>query len=140
MVQDVFLEVHRCLGAWEGRSALLTWMFGIAHHQLCRRFRRRTPLGLPPERIEAMAGAAAAGSPDGRVDAMRALDACADVLEQDVSEAQREIFDRFYGDGAAVREIAREVGKSKQAVKIGLFRTRRAMESRLAESGLMQSA
>ncbi|MEZ4290001.1 MAG: hypothetical protein R3E53_05435 [Myxococcota bacterium] len=81
-----------------------------------------------------MAGAAAAGSPDGRVDAMRALDACADVLEQDVSEAQREIFDRFYGDGAAVREIAREVGKSKQAVKIGLFRTRRAMESRLAES------
>ena len=35
VVQDVFLEVHRCLASLEGRSALLTWMFGIAHHQPC---------------------------------------------------------------------------------------------------------
>ena len=36
--------------------------------------------------------------------------------------------------------IAKELGKSNQAVKISLFRTRRAMEARLAELDMAQTA
>ena len=46
VVQEVFLQVHRCLARFEGRSSLLSWMFGIGHHPMCRRFRSRTPLSM----------------------------------------------------------------------------------------------
>jgi RNA polymerase sigma-70 factor (ECF subfamily) len=136
VVQDVFLEVHRCLASWEGRSALLTWMFGIAHHQVCRRFRRKTPIGVSIDRLEASPPVANDVPSDRRVDAARILEICADTLDEDVSSAQHEIFDLYYGDNRPTRVIAEELGKSNQAVKISLFRTRRAMESRLEERGI----
>jgi RNA polymerase sigma-70 factor (ECF subfamily) len=136
VVQDVFLEVHRCLASWEGRSALLTWMFGIAHHQLCRRFRRKTPIGLPIEELEAKAAKAPVASSERRVDAARVLEICADTLDEDVSPAQHEIFDLYYGANHPTRAIAEQLGKSNQAIKISLFRTRRAMEARLEEQGV----
>lgn len=140
VVQDVFLEVHRCLATWEGRSALLTWMFGIAHHQLCRRFRRKTPIGMPIEQLEASPLAGPEAPSDRRVEAARMLEICADALDEDVSDAQREIFDLYYGDNHPTKVIAEELGKSNQAVKISLFRTRRAMEARLEEMGIQQIA
>ena len=140
VVQDTFLEVHKCLGSWEGRSALLTWMFGIAHHQLCRRFRKKTPIGIPMEQLEARPPVAPEAPVDRRVEAARILEVCADALDEDVSPAQRDIFDRYYGDSRPTKEIAEELGKSNQAIKISLFRTRRAMEARLEELGIQQIA
>ena len=140
IVQDVFLEVFRCVGSWEGRSALLTWMFGIAHHQLCRRFRKKTPIAVPIEQIEAAPPITPEPSSDRRVEASRVLSACADVLDAEVSPAQREIFDLYYGENRPTKVIAEDLGKSNQAVKISLFRTRRAMEARLAELDMAQTA
>jgi len=77
VVQDVFLEVHRCLASWEGRSALLTWMFGIAHHQICRRFRRKTPIGVSLDRLEFSPPVALDVPSDRRVEASRILEVCA---------------------------------------------------------------
>ena len=140
VVQDTFFEVHKCLGSWEGRSALLTWMFGIAHHQLCRRFRKKTPIGIPMEQLEARPAVAPEAPVDRRVEAARILEVCADALDEDVSDAQRDIFDRYYGDSRPTKQIAAELGKSNQAIKISLFRTRRAMEARLEELGMQQIA
>jgi RNA polymerase sigma-70 factor (ECF subfamily) len=140
VVQDTFLEVHRCLGSWEGRSRLLTWMFGIAHHQLCRRFRKKTPIGIPIEQLEATPPVAPEVPSERRLDAARVLDLCADALDDDVSAAQREIFDLYYGENRPTRQIAKELGKSNQAVKISLFRTRRAMEARLEAHDMLASA
>jgi RNA polymerase sigma-70 factor (ECF subfamily) len=136
VVQDVFLEVHRCLASWEGRSALLTWMFGIAHHQICRRYRRKAPIGISPDQLEASPLIAPEVPSDRRVDAARILEVCADTLDQGVSSAQQEIFDLYYGDNRSTRAIAEDLGKSNQAVKISLFRTRRAMAARLKERGI----
>jgi RNA polymerase sigma-70 factor, ECF subfamily len=140
VVQDVFFEVFRCIGSWEGRSALLTWMFGIAHHQLCRRFRKKTPVALPMEILEAAAPVATEASSERRVEASRIIAICADTLDADVSPAQREIFDLYYGDNRPTKAIAEDLGKSNQAVKISLFRTRRAMEARLEELETAQTA
>lgn len=140
VVQDVFLEVHRCLASWEGRSTLLTWMFGIAHHQLCRRFRRKTPHGVSLDQLEVTPPAAPDVPSDRRVEASRMLEVCADALEEDVSPAQREIFDLYYGENRPTKAIAEELGKSNQAIKISLFRTRRAMEARMEELEIQQIA
>ncbi len=64
------------------------------------------------------------------------LSVCADALDEDVSAAQREIFDLYYGESRPTRAIAEELGKSNQAVKISLFRTRRAMQARLDDQGI----
>jgi RNA polymerase sigma-70 factor (ECF subfamily) len=140
VVQDVFVEVFRCVGSWEGRSALLTWMFGIAHHQVCRRFRKKTPIAIPIEQIEAAPHVTPEPSSDRRVEATRMLAVCADALDEDVSQAQREIFDLYYGENRPIRAIAQDLGKSNQAVKISLFRTRRAMAARLEDLDMLQIA
>ena len=54
--------------------------------------------------------------------------------------AQQKIFDLYYGENRPTRLIAAELGKSNQAVKISLFRTRRAMLTRLEEQGLHRTA
>jgi DNA-directed RNA polymerase specialized sigma24 family protein len=64
------------------------------------------------------------------------LEICADALDEDVSPAQQEIFDLYYGQNRSTKLIAQELGKSNQAIKISLFRTRRAMEARLEERGM----
>jgi RNA polymerase sigma-70 factor, ECF subfamily len=140
VVQDTFLEVHRCLASWEGRSRLLTWMFGIAHHQLHRRFRKKTPVGVPIEQLEASPPVAPVSSGEQRLEAVRMLDVCADVLESEISGGQREIFDLYYGENRGTKQIAEQLGKSSQAVKISLFRTRRVMKARLEDRETRLSA
>ena len=139
VVQDTFFEVHRSLASWEGRSRLLSWIFGIAHHQLCRRFRKKTPIALPIEALETSAPMAPSANADDRVDAARALALCVRVLDDEVSSGQREIFELYYGQNRAMKEIARDLGKSKQAIKISLFRTRRVMDARLDACGFRRA-
>jgi RNA polymerase sigma-70 factor (ECF subfamily) len=120
--QDVFLQVLRCLDRFEGRSSLSTWILGIANHEVANRIRARIRRGrslehraeepVYPIRI------------DHQVDARRVLDRCADLVAREGSHGQRVIVLRQWR-GGAVSDVARSVGKSPQAVKTALFRTRR---------------
>lgn len=134
VVQDVFLEIHRSLSSWEGRSSLSTWIFGVAHHQVCRRFRKKTPYSGPTEVLEAIPADEARATVEDRIDAKRRVEVCARVLEGEVSPSQREIFDLHYGSRRPTRVIADALGKSNQAVKVSLHRTRSAMRLCLAEA------
>ena len=138
--QDVFLQVFRCVGSFEGRSTLLTWMFGITHHQICRRHRRRYLETFSLDAPEAAEVKADDVSADRRVDAARALDGCQSVLDEKVTEAQREVFHLRYTRNYSTRDIADELGKSKQAVKISLFRTRRTLSAEMESRGIQLSA
>jgi RNA polymerase sigma-70 factor (ECF subfamily) len=138
--QDVFVELLRCIGSFEGRSSLLTWIFGVTHHQICRRLRRRRLESFSLDADEAGDVPAADAPIDRRVDAARVLDGCRQALEEDVSAGQQEIFRLFYGDGRSTRDIARALGKSNQAVKISLFRTRRTLAAAIERRGLEMPA
>ncbi|MCG8590436.1 MAG: sigma-70 family RNA polymerase sigma factor [Proteobacteria bacterium] len=130
VVQDVFLEVFRCLDRFEGRSTLLTWIFGIAHHQICNRHRRRTPLLVSMDEPWTQRLAHTQAPTDATVDAARVLDRCEAVLSRELSSGQREIFARRYRDNESLGSIAKQLGKSTQAVKISLFRARRTLAER----------
>jgi RNA polymerase sigma-70 factor (ECF subfamily) len=138
--QDVFLQVYRCIGSFEGRSSLLTWIFGIAHHQVCRRLRRRRLEAYSLDAPEAAEVEAPHVPADRQIDAARVLSGCTEVLEESVTGTQREVFRLYYGENHSTREIAEQLGKSRQAVKISLFRTRRTLAAGLEERGLSQSA
>jgi RNA polymerase sigma-70 factor (ECF subfamily) len=132
VAQDVFLALFRSIDRYEGRSSLLTWIFGIAHHEVCNRFRRRSveTVGFENEAHEI---AAPAPSADEVLDATRVLRRCAETLERSVSPAQRRIFALRYGEARSVEAIARETGRSAGAVRIGLLRSRRALDAQVAE-------
>ena len=94
---------------------------------------------MPMEGLEALAPAAPLSNRDQRIDATRAVKACADLLDEEISSSQREIFDLYYGNRRGMKEIARDLGKSDQAIKISLFRTRRAMADRLETLDLREA-
>ncbi len=66
-------------------------------------------------------------SADRRTDFVRILRNCSRVLEEKVPDRQREAFELRFTQNRSTREIADAMGKSPQAVKIGLFRTRRTL-------------
>jgi RNA polymerase sigma-70 factor (ECF subfamily) len=127
VTQEVFLQVHRSLASFQGRSKLLTWMFGIAHNQVCRRFRRKSAPLVSIDDSEAIELSSADPSPDRQVEAVRVLRRCADAVETELSDAQREIFYLKHAENRSTRSIADHLGKSTQAVKISLFRSRKTL-------------
>lgn len=128
VTQDVFLEIHRSLAGYRGESSLMTWMFGIAHNQVCRRFRRKSHPTVSLDEPTFQEPAAPCAPTDQQVDAQRVLDDCEQTLHDEVADVHREIFRLRYADNRSTRDIAEELGKSCQAVKISLFRTRRTLE------------
>ena len=121
------MQVHRSLASFQGRSTLLTWMFGIAHNQVCRRFRRKTPSMVSIDDSEALDLRSSECPPDRQADASRVLRRCVDVAENELSEAQRAVFYLKYAENRSTRSIAAHLGKSTQAVKISLFRSRKTL-------------
>lgn len=132
VAQDVFLALFRSIDRYEGRSSLLTWIFGIAHHEVCNRFRRRS-VEASAFGDEVYEVAAPAPSAEEVIDASRALRRCAETLERTVSPTQRKIFALRYGAARSVESIARETGRSAGAVRIGLLRSRRALDAQVTE-------
>lgn len=127
--QDVFVEVARSIGSFQGRSKLGTWILGIAFHEVCGRRRRvrRRPLLLE---VDGEAVAFPDEVPlDRQVDAARVLARCVELLGREIGAAQREVFELHLGGAAGVAAIAANLGRSRQAVKISLFRTRRHLHA-----------
>ncbi|MEZ4404750.1 MAG: sigma-70 family RNA polymerase sigma factor [Kofleriaceae bacterium] len=87
-VQDVFLVVHRRLAEFEGRSAITTWLYGIAR-RVAADHRRRRPIGTgpmptidPPDR---------AAAPDVALARRRAAQTVMEILDA-MEPDQREVF------------------------------------------------
>jgi RNA polymerase sigma-70 factor (ECF subfamily) len=138
--QDVFLQVYKCIGSYQGRSSLLTWMFGITHHQICRRFRRRSHVAFSLDDCRSFEVAAEAVPVDQQLDATRVLESCGRILDEKVNENQRNVFKMRYAQNFSMREIAAELGKSNQAIKISIFRTRRTLAENVENLDSLMSA
>ena len=126
--QEVFLQLLRCLDRFEGRSSLSTWILGIANHEVAGQFRRRARSGPSPSRR--IPEPVHPVGLERQVDARRALARCADLVAREASPGQRSVVERQWR-GGGVSEVARAVGKSPQAVKTSLSRTRRWLFERV---------
>ena len=133
VTQDVFLQVHLCLASFRGSSSLLTWMFGIAHHQVGRRTRRRHRDALPLYESQVRYLPSREVRVDKRLAVARLLARCNRLLLEQVTDSQQRVFKLRYTANESTASIARQLGTTPNAVKLSLSRTRRTLSLHVGE-------
>jgi RNA polymerase sigma-70 factor (ECF subfamily) len=130
---DVFLDVWRQAGTFEGRSAVSTWIFSIARFKALNVLQRRPEEELDDERADAIEDDA-----DDPEVALAKKDKAA-VLRQclaELSAEHREIVNLVYYQHKSVEEVSGIVGIPEATVKTRMFYARKKLSELLAERGI----
>ncbi len=133
LTQETFVQLYRSLGSYEGRSSLLTWTFGIAHNVCSRFFRHCSRWMVGGKNARTLDEHPVESTIERQIDAARVLDRCGEVLEASRRRAHQEIFHLRYGESQSIRAIAKKVGKTNEAVKVSLRRSRAALSDGIPE-------
>lgn len=124
LAQETFVQLYRSLPSYEGRSSLLTWTFGIAHNVCSRYFRHCSRWMVGPRDARELEDHPSDAAIESRIDAAHLLERCDEVLESGRRSAHQEIFRLRYAESQSIRSIAKQVGKTSEAVKVSLRRSR----------------
>ena len=133
MISEVFLDVWRQAGRFEGRSAVTTWLLSIARFKALSALRRR-----PDEELdEETAGAIEDPSDDPEV-ALEKKDKSAIIRKclTGLSAEHREIIDLVYYHEKSVEEVAEIVGIPENTVKTRMFYARKKLAELLKAAGI----
>jgi len=133
LTQETFVQLYRSLQSYEGRSSLMTWIFGIAHNVCSRYFRHCSRWMVGPKDARVLEEHSIESTIERRVDAARVLDHCDRILASSRRPAHQEIFHLRYGQSHSIRAIAKKVGKTNEAVKVSLRRSRSALAKGVPE-------
>lgn len=134
--QEVFIEVHRCLGRYDGRAPLEHWIARIAtrrcYDHLRRHYRRRwlmpwTSLGDGSDGADLVSVASTEAREDPRLDALRVAIAA-------LPPEQRLVITLLELEDNTVREVAALTGWSEGNVKVRAHRAREALRRALAST------
>src|ERR1700678_771826 len=133
LISEVFLDVWRQAGRFEGRSAVSTWLLAITRFKALSALRRRKDVELDDEAANAIEDS----SDDPEVaaqkkDTSQALRKCLTVL----SPEHREIVDLVYYHEKSVEEVAEIVGIPENTVKTRLFYARKKLAELLKAAGV----
>jgi len=128
VAQETFVAVFRSIEAFVGRSALLSWIYGIAKNTVNNHLRRNRAQEQRIERAESElvrnAHTFDACSPEDHVSYRRCADAALKSLES-VSEWQAEVFALRHFENMPIQEIADRMSRSNDAIRSSLFRVKR---------------
>jgi RNA polymerase sigma-70 factor (ECF subfamily) len=133
LVSEVFLDVWRQAGKFEGRSAASTWMLSIARFKALSVLRRKGEQELDDATAEAIV--------DDADDPQASLQKkeTGDVLRQAISTLSaehREIIDLVYYHEKSVEEVAQIVGIPEATVKTRMFYARKKLGEQLKQQGV----
>jgi RNA polymerase sigma-70 factor (ECF subfamily) len=130
---DVFLDVWRQAGTFEGRSAVSTWLFSIARFKALNALQRRPMEELDDEKTGAIADQA--DDPEialAKKDKAAVLRAC--LLK--LSAEHREIVNLVYYQHKSVEDVAGIVGIPEATVKTRMFYARKKLSELLTGQGI----
>jgi len=133
LISEVFLDVWRQAGKFEGRSAVSTWMLSIARFKALSQLRRRPEEELDDETAERIEDQS--DDPEtalAKKDKGALLRQCLTAL----SAEHREIIDLVYYHEKSVEEVAGIVGIPEATVKTRMFYARKKLSELLKEQGI----
>ena len=133
LISEVFLDIWRQAGKFEGRSAASTWMLSIARFKALSVLRKRPEEELDEETAERIEDQS--DDPEttlAKKDKGSALRQCLTRLSAD----HREIIDLVYYHEKSVEEVAEIVGIPEATVKTRMFYARKKLSELLKERGI----
>src|SRR6476659_6351467 len=133
LISEVFLDVWRQAGRFEGRSQVSTWLLAIARFKALSALRRRPDEELDEETAEAIEDPS--DDPEAALankDKSAAIRKCLEKL----SAEHREIIDLVYYHEKSVEEVAQIVGIPENTVKTRMFYARKKLADLLKAEGI----
>jgi len=133
LISEVFLDVWRQAGRFEGRSAVPTWLLAIARFKALTALRRKPDEELDEEAAEAIEDES--DDPEivlAKKDKGAAIRKCLGGL----SVEHREIIDLVYYHEKSVEEVAEIVGIPENTVKTRMFYARKRLAELLKAAGI----
>jgi RNA polymerase sigma-70 factor (ECF subfamily) len=137
VVSEVFFEVWRKAGTFEGRSQVSTWLLGITRNKALDARKARPTDGWDEEAAEAVEDPAANPEVEYQKKDVRAV--MRKCLAQ-LSPTHREIIDLVYYHGKSIDEIARLTGAGQATVKTRMFYARKHLAELLGAYGITTAA
>jgi RNA polymerase sigma-70 factor (ECF subfamily) len=133
LISEVFLDVWRQAGKFEGRSAVSTWMLSIARFKALSALRKRPDAELDQEKAEQIEDDA-----DDPATALAKKDKGTQLRQAlgRLSNEHREIIDLVYYHEKSVEEVASIVGIPEATVKTRMFYARKKLSELLKEQGI----
>jgi RNA polymerase sigma-70 factor (ECF subfamily) len=137
LVSQVFLDVWRTAGQFQGRSQVSTWLLSIARFKALTAMRQRRFEDIDQEDVRQI--------PDGndtpetsldRSDTSAILRACV----QKLSPAHREIINLIYYHEKSVEEVGQIIGITQSTVKTRMFYARKQLAELLKGCGVERFA
>ncbi|MGN6569968.1 MAG: sigma-70 family RNA polymerase sigma factor [Pseudolabrys sp.] len=133
LISEVFLDVWRQAAKFEGRSAVSTWMLGIARFKALSALRRKPEQELDEDMAEAIED----HSDDPEVTlAKKDKGALLREALSALSAEHREVIDLVYYHEKSVEEVARIVEIPEATVKTRMFYARKKLSELLKERGI----
>ena len=133
IVSEVFLDVWRQAGRFEGRSAVSTWLLSITRFKALSLLRRRREGELDEASMEALEDSSDdPGIALQKKDKGTVLRRCLEAL----SAEHREIVDLVYYHEKSVQEVAEIVGIPEGTVKTRMFHARKKLGEMLKAQGI----
>src|ERR1700710_1114534 len=114
LVSQVFLDVWRTAGQFEGRSQVSTWLLAIGRFKALTALRNRKYEDVDQEEVLAIPDGAE--NPEARMDRSQTCDSLRKAIAQ-LSPAHREIIDLIYYHEKSVEEVGQIVGIPQATVK-----------------------
>ena len=133
LISEVFLDVWRQAGKFEGRSAVSTWLLAITRFKALSALRGRRDVELDEKAANAIEDSS--DDPELAVvkkDTGDALRKCLTALTAE----HREIIDLVYYHEKSVEEVAEIVGIPENTVKTRLFYARKKLAELLKAAGV----
>ena len=133
LISEVFLDVWRQAGRFEGRSTVSTWMLAIARFKALSVLRRRLDGELDEETASAIEDPT-----DDPGTALEKKDKSAMIRKclLGLSAEHREIIDLVYYHEKSVGEVAEIVGIPENTVKTRMFYARKRLAELLKAAGI----
>jgi RNA polymerase sigma-70 factor (ECF subfamily) len=133
LISEVFLDVWRQAGRFEGRSQVSTWLLAIARFKALSALRRRSDEELDDETAEAIEDTS--DDPEVALDKKDKSAAIRKCLQK-LSAEHREIIDLVYYHEKSVEEVAKIVGIPENTVKTRMFYARKRLAELLKAAGI----